>query len=126
MVQSAEDAEGIVMVSRQWNTVRTEMMYEKVVFHRVGQISALARTLESNASLGSLIKADPGFPHPTCQTFSFLAPGAFLGEYIMLMLPTSCALLAWLLLSILIVLRKLSCILWVRIRVVTFCFSALW
>ena len=44
------------MVSRQWNTVATEMMYEKVVFHRVGQISALARTLESNASLGRLIK----------------------------------------------------------------------
>ena len=45
------------MVCKQWNIVGTELLYEKVVFHRVGQISALARTLQGNTSLGKLIKS---------------------------------------------------------------------
>lgn len=47
----------IVMVCRQWNIVGTELLYEKAVFHRIGQISALAHTLEHNVSLGNLIKS---------------------------------------------------------------------
>lgn len=55
--QSVRTKKAIIGVCKRWWHVGLEILYKDVVFHHIGQIPALARTLEANCDLGKLVKS---------------------------------------------------------------------
>ena len=54
--QSIRTKKAIISVCKRWWQVGLEILYEDVVFHHIGQIPALVRTLEAHSKLGKLVK----------------------------------------------------------------------
>lgn len=54
--QSVRTKKAIIEVCKRWWHVGLRILYEDVVFHHIGQIPALARTLEANCNLGKLVR----------------------------------------------------------------------
>lgn len=46
----------LALVCKRWYQIASELLYEQVALHEIGQLCLLARTLECNGSLGVLIK----------------------------------------------------------------------
>lgn len=55
--QSVRDKKSIILVCRSWCAVGTVFLYEDIALRRVGQASALLRSLEDNEELAPLIKS---------------------------------------------------------------------